>query len=145
MEYNELIEKLAAALGIEGLVPEDGVAALNIDGMRIAFLHDEGADALLLFATVGTPPPEAEERFSAILLQANHLFRGTGGATLAQNQETRDYTLVRSLPLALLDADSLVAELESFANTLARWTGLLADFRPAENAAKGTDAQDAPV
>ena len=142
MEYNELIEKLAATLGVEGLEQEDGVAVLNVDGMHIAFLHEENKDELLIFATVGMPPPEAEDRFANILLQANHLFHATGGAAFAQNPETREYTLVRALPLGSLDGESLAAALDSFVNTLEKWIGLLADFRPSEDTAKETGGQE---
>ena len=130
MEYDELIRAFAEKHGIDGMEVLDGAAALDVDGMRIAFLHDESARALVLLGNVGAPPPEGESRFGAILMQANYLFRGSDGATFTQNPETKVYALVRSLPLALLDASSLTDAVETFANTLERWRRTLADFRP---------------
>ena len=130
MEYDELIRAFAEKHGIDGMEILDGAAALDVDGMRIAFLHDESARALVLLGDIGAPPPEGESRFDAILMQANYLFRGSDGATFTQNPETKDYALVHSLPLALIDASSLADAVETFANTLERWRRVLADFRP---------------
>ena len=132
MEYKELIEAFAAKHGIGGLEVLDGAAALDIDEMRIAFLNDENAHALILLGEIGSPPPEASERFDALLMRANYLFRGSDGATFAQNPETNAYALMRSLPLALLDATILADAVQGFVNTLERWRRTLADFRPAD-------------
>jgi len=130
MEYDELIRAFAEKHGIGGMEVLDGAAALDIDGMRIAFLHDENAHSLVLLGDVGAPPPEGESRFGAILMQANYLFRGADGATFTQNPETKEYALMRSLPLTLLDASSLAEAVQAFANTLERWRRVLTDFRP---------------
>jgi hypothetical protein len=132
MTYEQLTEALAAKLGIEGLVQEDGVCSIEIDGMIVSLVHVEDADSLVLHGIVGDPPPEAEGRFGAMLLQANNLFRDTLGATLSQDPGSKAYALQRQYPLAMLDADSLAAGLETFTNTLERWREVLADFRPVE-------------
>jgi len=142
MEYKELIEAFAAKNGIGGLEVLDGAAALDIDGMRIAFLNDETAHALILLGEIGAPPPEANGRFGELLMRANYLFRGSDGATFAQNPETNAYALMRSLPLALLDAAALADAIQAFVNTLERWRRALADFRPV---AEGTNAPSASV
>lgn len=132
MEYRELMETFAARHGIEGLHVLDGAAALDIDGMRVALLHDDTADSLLLLGEVGVPPPGTEERFGEILLQANYLFRGGDGAAFSQNPSTKAYALTRSIPLQLLDAESLADALQAFSNTLERWRRTLDDFRARE-------------
>ncbi len=135
MIYDELTKALFAKLGITPPVQEDGVCSIEIDGMIVSLVEADVDNALLLHGIVGDPPPAADDRFGALLLQANHLFQGTGGATLSQDPESREYALQRQLPLVLLDADSLVAELERFVNSLERWRHLLADFRPVEEEA----------
>ena len=135
MDYKELIEAFAVTHGIDGLDVVDGTAALDIDGMRVAFLHDANARALVLLGEIGAPPPGTDGRFCALLMRANHLFRGSDGATFAQDPETQGYVLLRSLPLALLDAGTLADAVQAFANTLERWRRVLADFRPADEAA----------
>ena len=131
MAFDDLIAEFASKSGMDGLEAQDGAVAFDIDGMRVALLHDRDSDSVLILGEVGAPP-EAEGRFAALLLQANHLFRRTGGATFAQNPETRSYVLMRAMPLLTLDAATLSAALEAFANTLERWRRLLADYRPAE-------------
>ena len=143
MAFDDLIKEFASKSGMAGLEAQDGAAAVDIDGMRVALLHDRDSDAVLILGEVGAPPPEAEGRFAALLLQANHLFRRTGGATFAQNPETRSYVLMRAMPLPTLDAETLSAALEAFVNTLERWRRLLADYRPSEeNAAAAPPAAD---
>lgn len=58
------------------------------------------------------------------------MFKGTGGATLSQDPESKEYALQRQFPLALLDADSLAAELEKFVDSLERWKGVWPIFVP---------------
>ncbi len=134
MTYDELTKALSAKLDIAPLKPEDGVCSLEIDDMIVSLVEVAASDALLLHGIIGDPPPTADGRFGVLLLQANHLFRGTEGATLSQDPESKEYALQRQFPLALLDADSLAAELERFVNALERWRHLLADFRPVEEA-----------
>ena len=145
MTYEELTAALAAKFGIEGLVREDGVCSVEIDGMIVSLVHIEDADALALHGIVGDPPPESEGRFGAMLLQANNMFQGTGGATLSQDPQSKEYALQRQFPLALLDADSLAAELEKFVNLLEHWKGILADFRPIEDEASNAAADEVPL
>lgn len=145
MAYEELTDALAAKLGIEGMIREDGVCSVEIDGMIVSLVHVGDADAMALHGIVGDPPPEAEGRFGAMLLQANHMFKGTGGATLSQDPESKEYALQRQFPLALLDADSLAAELEKFVDSLERWKGVLADFRPIEEKASAMEPGEVPL
>ena len=130
MELKEIADGLAAKFGIEGLAVEDGEAALEIDGMPVLLSEGEGA-AIVMTDFVGEPPAEAEGRFGEVMLQANFLFRGTEGATLAQNPETRAFAIVRALELPGLDPDAFSEAVERFVNQLERWKRLLADFRPA--------------
>ena len=150
MTFEDLMAAFAEKLGIEGLVREDGVCAVEIDGMVVSIVHIEQADSVVLHGTVGVAPPEAEGRFAEMLLRANHLFDGTEGATFSQDAVTKRYALQRLLPLAILDADSLATELERFANALERWRKLLEDFRPGagdgESAPQGAGGNgDAPL
>ena len=145
MEFKELITSFGEKNGIEGLSADDGTLSLDIDGMTVEIFHNEEDATIFLCSVVGEPPAEGQERFSALLLQANFLFRGTDGATLSQNPDTKEYALVRVLSLPLLDLDSFSAALEKFVNGVESWKKLLADFRPiVEDAAKNTP-QDIPL
>ncbi len=139
MDFNELLAAFAAKYGIEGLDGADGAAELDVDGFRVELLDDTQTHSLLACAEIGLPQPDADGAFCGLMLKANFLLRDTEGATLCQNPETGAYALVRPFPLALADAESLGAGLESLVNQAENWRRILASLRSAEEAL--SDAQ----
>ena len=130
MEFEEIINGFAQRFGIEGLAPsEEGSVLLDIDGMAVELLHDADAGNVLICAEIGDPPPEGEKHFAEMLLRANFLFQGTGGATFAQNPESKAYALIRPFALAGLDLEDFCAQVGKFVDGLERWRQLLEDFR----------------
>ena len=145
MEFKELIAGFAAKYGIEGLDGADGVAELDVEGVRVELLDDRATGCLIACAEIGHPPPDATGAFGAMMLKANFLLRGTEGATLCQNPETGAYALVRPFPLALADVESLGAGLESLVNQTENWRRVLAGLRTAEEVRPAApEAADAP-
>ena len=133
MEFKELIAGFAAKFGIEGLDGADGVAELDVEGIRVELLDDPQSRSIFACAEIGHPPPDANGAFGAMMLQANFLLRGTGGATLCQNPETSAYALVRPFPQALTDIESFAAGLESLVNQVENWRKALAGLREVES------------
>ena len=138
MEFKELLAAFAAKYGVEGLDGVDGVAELEVDGIRVELLEDPQTRSLVACAEIGLPPPDANGAFGAMMLKANFLLRATAGATLCQNPETGAYALVRPFPLALADGESLAAGLESLVNQTENWRKALAGLREAEAARSET-------
>ena len=134
MEFKELLAAFAAKYGVEGLDGADGVAELEVDGIRVEMLEDSQARSLVACAEIGLPPPDANGAFGAMMLKANFLLRATEGATLCENPETGAYSIVRPFPLALADGESLAAGLESLVNQTENWRTALAGLREAESA-----------
>ena len=134
MEFKELLAAFAAKYGIKGFDGADGAAALEVDGIPVELLDEPQSRCVLACAEIGNPPPDADGAFGAMMLQANFLLRGTEGATLCQNPDTGAYALVRAFPLALADAGSLGAGLESLVNQTENWRKVLAGLREAETA-----------
>ena len=139
MEFKELIAEFSAKYGIEGLDGIDGVAELEVDGIRVELLEDPQARSMIACAEIGHPPPDANGAFGSMMLKANFLLRATAGATLCQNPESGAYSIVRPYPLALTDCESLAAGLESLVNQAENWRRVLAGIREAESAR--TEAQ----
>ena len=133
MEFKELIAGFAAKFGIEGLDGADGVAELDVEGIRVELLDDPQSRSIFACAEIGHPPPDANGAFGAMMLQANFLLRGTEGATLCQNPETNAYALVRPFPQALTDIESFAAGLESLVNQVENWRKALAGLREVES------------
>ena len=144
MEFNELMKSFSQRLGIEDLEVQNGAAALIIDGMKIELIHNVNDESLLICGVVGEPPAFNGEHFGTLLLQANVLFQGTGGATFAQNPETKDFALQRSIRLAALDTTTFLSVMEKFVDQLERWRMVLADFRPIEQAAEESSQEPLP-
>jgi len=130
MEFTELVSDFAKRHAVEGLVARDGEAGLDIDGIPITLVEDDGY--LIATAEIGDPPSEGRAAFAEILLEANL----ESPAYFAKVRESGKYVLLHRLALASLDSDSFDTALESLVNSAENWRGILADFRPvAENAA----------
>ena len=142
MEFKELLAAFAAKYEVDGLDGVDGVAELEVDGIRVEMLEDSQARSLIACAEIGLPPPDANGAFGAMMLKANFLLRATAGATLCQNPETGAYALVRPFPLALTDVESLCKGLESLVNQAENWRTALLGLREAESARSETQKVD---
>ena len=139
MTFEELISGLGSKIGVE-LTSDDGSCVINVDDMVVTLMSLPDSDRLAVYGEIGDPPPEGLEQLLSAMLEANHLFAGTAGATISRDHETGRFHLCRQEPLATLDADSLAALVESFANTLEIWRKAIASYRPvAKSAAEGSD------
>jgi hypothetical protein len=132
MEFNELVESFATSLGVEGVEIEGGACAFEIDGMKVNVFNDEAAGTVMVYGEIGQPPSEDDRSFGPAMLKANHLFGGTGGATLCQNPETGEYAIFQAFPLAGLDAESLTEHVARIANQTEHWRNILNAFQVAE-------------
>ena len=135
MEFTELLAAFAQRHSVEGLVPQDGQTALDIDGIPVTLV--ETADHLVAGAEIGEPPSDGRADFADLLLEANL----ESSSYFAKTRETGKYILLRQLPLATLDPDTLDTALETLVNTAETWRRLLTDFRPAAAQAAATDAE----
>ena len=142
MEYNELIESFAASLGLDGVEIEGGAAAFEIDGMKVDVFLDAEAGTAMVYGEIGRPPSEDDRSFGPAMLKANHLFGGTGGATLCQDPETGDYAIFQAFPLAGLDAESLAAQVARIVDKTEHWRSILNAFQVAEREKGSTAAEE---
>lgn len=142
MDFNELIESFAALLGIEGVEIEGGAAAFDIDGMKVNIFNDAEADTVMVYGEIGQPPSDDERSFGPAMLKANHLFGGTGGATLCQDPDTGAYAIFQAFPLAGLDAESLSEHVARIVNKTEYWRSILNAFQVAEREKGAAAAED---
>ena len=142
MTFDELMGEVGKALNIE-LVTHDGATQLEVDGMAVSILEMPALDAVVLNGVIGEPPPQGLEPLHKAMLEANYNFAGTAGATLAVNPEDGTLTLTRLVPSVQIDAEALLAALESFVNVLEAWRKILADYRPAEADAATPPSEEA--
>ena len=129
MDAKELIADIAKRIGLE----YDGgdTFSFEADGLVVAISSLPELDAVALTGDVGEPPPERLEGLYKTLLGANHLFGGTGGATISLDPDNGRIALCRALPLATFDGDKFYAEVERFVNTAETWAKVVSDYRGA--------------
>ena len=132
MDYNELIESFASSLGLEGVETDGGAAAFEIDGMKVDIFHDEAAGTVMVYGEIGQPPSDDDRSFGPAMLKANHLFGGTGGATLCQDPETGEYAIFQAFPLSGLDAESLAGHVARIVDKTEHRRNILNAFQVAE-------------
>ena len=75
MEYNELIEKFAASLGLDGVEIEGGAAAFDIDGMRVNVFNDAEAGTVMVYGEIGQPPSDDDRSFGPAEYAPGRVFR----------------------------------------------------------------------
>ena len=114
MELKELTSAFAAKMGIDGLTVEDGVCALEIDGIPLQIAETAVGGALLATAVVGLPPPEKTEAFLDLLLEANTETFGPQDRALGKIHDTGEVVLQWRIPTRDVELDGFCAELEAF-------------------------------
>ena len=137
MDFQNIIAALGGKLGVE-LDGADGACGLAVDGVDVV-LQDAG-DWLLVHTDLGEPPPQDPAALHRAMLEANFLYGGTGGATLAVSPADGHAHLQKYTWLERLDAESALLFIDRFAETAARWIALLADYRPAGGGEGGGEA-----
>ncbi len=136
MTFEDLVKAFGTRLNVT-LEAVEGSVPFEADGMPVVFHHLPELDSVVVMGEVGEPPPENPGDLYRALLDANHLFEGTRGATLSRDPETGKIHLTRLAPLATLDAEGFYTLVEDFLNTLALWRQALSDYRPVEEPAEG--------
>ena len=146
MTFGEMIEGIGNNLGVE-LVDEGGAAAVEVDGNPI-ILQMADDDLLLMHADLGEMAPENRDRIRAAAMEANFLYQGTGGATLAVDPRSSHLYLQKYNWLDRLDAEKAVKSLTRFADTVQAWKEIVAETRadaPAENTDLSSPGNFMPV
>ena len=127
MTFGKLIEDMGKNLGVE-LVDEGGATVVEVDGSAIA-IHAAGADLLLIHADIGEIPPENRDRVLAAAMEANFLYQGTGGATLAVDSRNGHLHMQKYNWLDRLDAEEAAEDIANFATSVNEWKKIVVDLR----------------
>lgn len=142
MTFGELIDGLGKSLGIE-LADEGGATAVQVDGNPV-ILQTAGDGLLLLHADLGEIAPDCRDRVLAAAMDANFLYQGTGGATLAVDARDGHLHLQKYNWLDRLDAEKAVTALTRFADIVKTWKGLVAEVATGIRSAGGDSPAPMP-
>ena len=116
---------------------ENGMCSILMgQDLAVRILHMPATDEMLTCARVGGEPTEGGEWLHQAMLRAMFMFKGTGGAALAVDEETQDILLLRRDDLAALDAETFLARLDDFATVARTWQETILTFGPAVCEAK---------
>lgn len=134
MAFEDIVAVIGRAFGTE-LAIVQGTTAFEVAGedggnrIRVIIQDESEHNRVLLSADLGEPPPEGAERLFRTMLEANHLFSGTAGATLALDASAGRFRLQMAEPADEL-ANNAGRRIESFIDAAFVWHRAIADFRP---------------
>lgn len=119
-----VLEKCGRELNIDLSLGEAGYTAFEVDGtIEIEMTFDEEEPAVLVCATCGKMPQEAEARNELLLdlLEANFHWIGTGGGTMSVNREENLVYLAFKEPTEKLDEDRMQTILRTIVDNAEQW------------------------
>lgn len=120
--YFNLLHELAIFLGLS---PEElrGTEELVIDDLPVGltFSGDDEIADLVFFADLGKPAPDRDASVHRVLLEANGLWAGTGGATLGLHSGSGNLLICARVPLEGTTAPGLAEVLDVFVDTAHFW------------------------
>ena len=134
MSFDDIVSVLSRAFGLELKVVQD-TTVFEVDRedgstkVQVVIHYVSERKLVLMSADLGEPPPEGGERLFRTMLEANNLFEGTVGATLALDAVTGRFRLQRYESPDEFSND-IKAIVESFIETALFWSRAIADFRP---------------
>ena len=128
IDAKAIIEAFCDRLGIKSGAGTEGVYSFAVDAGEFAVrdLSEEGI--LLLAADLGQVPSRNAEGFFRLMLEAQHNFRETAGATFSIDGERECLVLSRVIPCATLDEDVLFHEVERFVNLFEAWMHIIRNY-----------------
>ena len=134
MVFEDIVAVLERAFKLELSVVQDATVfeVASEDGstkVQVLLQSVSERKLVLLSADLGEPPSEGCEKLFRTMLEANNLFSGTAGATLALDQTSGRFRLQKyESPDEL--ANDAEGKLVSFIETALVWSRSIADFRP---------------
>ena len=142
MEYKELISSFAERYGIENVSLENGEVTLVVDYTAVTIREAKNVRAIIVSAMIGGPVPDAKGRLASYMLQANHLFAGANAMTICQKEDTDEYLVVRAIPRALADVETLAKTIEELADAVVEWRGNLTSFMDVDGEAEQKEDEE---
>lgn len=129
MEVKELINAFCERLGIQSEANAEGIYAFEVDTFEFA-IHDLSEQGrIALTGDLGMVPSENPEGLFRLMLEAQHCFRETEGATFSIDGERDSLSLCRMIPCAELNDEVLFNEVERFVNQLEAWMRIIRDYK----------------
>lgn len=105
----------------------EGPVVFTADDLVFSLTPSESGEAVLLSAGLAPLPQDDSGRALREMLEANHLFAGTGGASLSVDPETLRPLIQQTLWIGILDFEGFMVRLEAFVSRAAEWNRKVAE------------------
>ncbi len=137
-----LLSEVAAEIGLDDLsLDADGRAGVVVEGTTTVLMqHNERDETLVAYSIVGPLPANARSAAIELLLAANLLWRGTGGATLGLDQEDDTVLLAQRMAVGTTRPQELATVLKELADMAGEWRDILSNL-----AARSDGAEPQPA
>ena len=138
--YKNLLSEFANEIGLQPLEQFLETEEVVIDDITVSlyFEGDEDLGDVVFFSLLGKPSGERQPAVTRVLLEANYLWAGTGGATLGMSPEDGTVIMAARLPLDTLNGAALASILDAFVDSASYWrryvSGELNPGEPVPNA-----------
>lgn len=130
--YKALLHDFACHVALDpDLLLQTEEVVLNGLTIGLAFEGNDVVGDLLYFTDLGTPASHRIGEVHQTLLEANHFWVGTGGATLGVQPETGRVVCCGRIDLEGLTGESLAMLLDTFIDTAVFWHQFVTDSLPA--------------
>ena len=143
MNFEDIVAVLGQAFSLELKVVQDTTVfeVVSDDGgtkVQILLQNTGERNLVLISADLGEVPPEGREKLFQTMLEANNMFSGTVGSTLALDAASGSARLQRYVSGDDL-ANNVMGALEPFIETALLWSRMITDYRPS------VDSPDEPA
>ncbi len=129
MESVEIIRAFGEKLGIELELDNANSCSFQADDVVVTITALSEIDQIVISGDLGTPHAEQLEHLYKMMLEANHLYTSTFGATLSLNSENDHFALCKVLPCRALDNEIFYSEMESFISICDTWFKVIRNYR----------------
>jgi hypothetical protein len=119
-------DRLLAALGREVGIPEleldaAGCCVLSFDEIVVNLEADGESHRLFIYADLGEAPDGLPEALYRQILEANLLWKGTGGATLSLDGQARRFVVAHGMPADRISEADFLTTIERFVDIAENW------------------------
>ncbi len=124
-----ILDELGVLAGLGPLpLDADGRLTLAFDGrLEVTLEHEPEDGRLVLWALLAELGAERPVALLGELLDANFLWQGTGGATLALEHGSGKVVLSQALPIMGLEVTALQRAIEGFVTAAMHWSRHIAE------------------
>ena len=140
MNFSKIIKKLSTVLDAE-LENSGGICGIEIDGIPV--IMQDCNDLILLRADLGALPEKNRERLLSASLEANFLYQGTGGCTLAIDGDTDHLCIQRyDFNERLNSPEDIAIMIQKFIYACKIWKSMLDDTNKQNSEDNQPDVKD---